>query len=291
MIKALDVGNSSQCSDGSAIVDMTSQLTQIKACLATSNFASCKDVLDQCGPVASGWYTIQSMAMFCDMDGSNCDDKGGWTRVAFVNASDNSTNCPGDWDTEVTGGKRVCIDRAASCESAYFPTNGVSYSEVCGSVVGYQFGTLDAFGPQRYTPDGIDIDGIYLDGVSVTYGSSPRKHVWSLTGGITEVGDTLSYCPCNVNSRSLVPAFVKDFYYCESGRHAGGAPYQLFPDDPLWDGKNCGGLEEGCCINPKMPWWYRDLAETTSDDIEVRLCNNSANDEAAVLETMEIYVR
>ena len=31
-----------------------------------------------------------------------------------------------------------------SCVSALFPSNGISYSQVCGRVVGYQFGTVNA---------------------------------------------------------------------------------------------------------------------------------------------------
>lgn len=296
MFKEVDVDSTSQC-DGSSytIGDLTPELQQINTCITATTFASCKDVLDQCGNVATGWYTIQSaggaaLSMYCDMDGGNCDDKGGWTRVALLNSTDTSYTCPGELETGVFSGKRVCIDKATGCDSAFFPVNGISYSEVCGYGIGYQYGTPDSFGPQRANANGLKIDQTYVDGISITYGSSPRNHIWTLVGGNTETDVAFTCCPCNVNSRSLVPAYVKNNYYCESGVHAGGVSNILYPDDPIWDGKNCGGLEDGCCTNPKMPWWYRDLDDITSDDIEVRLCNNGG-DEAPTLELMEVFVR
>ena len=32
----------------------------------------------------------------------------------------------------------------ASCQSVQFPSNGINYSQVCGRVVGYQYGFPDA---------------------------------------------------------------------------------------------------------------------------------------------------
>ena len=42
-------------------------------------------------------------------------------------------------------------------------------------------------------------------------------------------------------------------------------------DDPLWDGPGC--IHSNCCSVPNQPWFYRQLNETTSANIEARLCN------------------
>ena len=46
----------------------------------------------------------------------------------------------------------------------------------------------------------------------------------------------------------------------------------LYPDDPLWDGQNCNGPESTCCTIPNMPWFLKTLNETTTDNIELRVC-------------------
>ena len=48
-----------------------------------------------------------------------------------------------------------------------FPTQGIQYSQVCGRIIGYQFGEPQAF---VYENDGrqFPVDGPYVDGVSLT---------------------------------------------------------------------------------------------------------------------------
>ena len=73
----------------------------------------------------------------------------------------------------------------------------------------------------------------YMDGVTITYGSNPRKHIWAYAGGLSEchyAGNLL--CPCNTRSYSTTsPSFD---YYCESGLPAGqNWLYVLHSSDPL----------------------------------------------------------
>ena len=51
---------------------------------------------------------------------------------------------------------------------------GIQYSQVCGRIIGYQVGH-----PQALFSNLNIIDGSYVDGVSLTYGS-PRQHIWTL---------------------------------------------------------------------------------------------------------------
>ena len=65
------------------------------------------------------------------------------------------------------------------CQSTVFSILGLNYSQVCGQLQGYQLGTPDAYYPYYRNPSFVTIDGIYVDGVSITYSSAPRKHIWT----------------------------------------------------------------------------------------------------------------
>lgn len=56
-------------------------------------------------------------------------------------------------------------------------------------------------------------------------------------------------------------------YFCESGKKSMlESSYQLFSNDPLWDGDGCDAEEEmGCCQFPGLPWFSRNLATATDD--------------------------
>ena len=67
----------------------------------------------------------------------------------------------------------------------------------------------------------------------------------------------------------------------------------LYSDDPLWDGQDCGGDEGTCCDPPNLPWFCKELPETTTDDLEVRLCavQHSGIDEDIPIELLELYIQ
>ena len=112
--------------------------------------------------------------------------------------------------------------------------------------------------------------------MSITYGSAPRKHLWTYAGGPYDfLSDLNNYnCPCKQNTIAITPPFVGTDYYCESGvEHC--CPRDSPSNDPLWDGQQCGGGEAPCCTHPNMPWFTKTLNETTTEDIELRLCKNN----------------
>ena len=125
----------------------------------------------------------------------------------------------------MTRGVRACgraTSNIGSCQSVQFPSNGVSYSQVCGRVVGYQFAT-----PSGVDAGITDINTYYLDGISITHGS-PRKHIWSFLAGFEEFQGSVFNCPCTTGStQTIIQSFIgTDYmYFCES----------------LWDGKGCNG--------------------------------------------------
>jgi hypothetical protein len=72
----------------------------------------------------------------------------GWRKAAYLNMSDPIQTCPPAWEL-ITTPKRSCAGpsnaSSYSCYSAIFPTQGVQYSQVCGRIIGYQFGEPQAF--------------------------------------------------------------------------------------------------------------------------------------------------
>ena len=116
-----------------------------------------------------------------------CDGEGGWTRVAYLNMSDPSQQCPADFRLYDVNGVRACGRQRSfvGCNSITFSTNGISYSQVCGRVTGYQYATTDAVDSVHGTglTNHYNIDGEYVDGVSITHGPPPRQHIWTLIDG------------------------------------------------------------------------------------------------------------
>ena len=60
----------------------------------------------------------------------------------------------------------------------------------------------------------VSIDGPYVDGVSLTYGS-PRQHIWTFAAGQSEFSNVNDNCPCDVTINITIPPFVGGDYFCE----------------------------------------------------------------------------
>ena len=194
-------------------------------------------------------------------------------------------SCPGTWQ-KITNPKKLCLGLySAGCASANFDVKGVSYDNICGQAKAYQKGTTDAFRPTVQS-----IDGVYVDGISITLGS-PRKHVWTYVVGLS---DDYNYpkwnCPCATIPGPSPPAFVGNDYYCESGDVGTYDLVSYYLSDPLWDGSGCG-KSNGCCAQIGMPWFYRKLHTTVHEDFEICICKDeSRNNEDISVEKLEILV-
>ena len=260
---------------------------------------SCQEIF-YCFPSApSGYYQIRVpngslVQVYCDMEGTNCGGEGGWTRVAHVNMSQSGATCPQGLTQTTLSGLTLCVRNGAGCQSTAFSTLGLNYSQVCGQVRGYQHGTPDAFHPYYHSSS--TIDGSYVDGVSITYDSAPRKHIWTYVCGVNLVHSSIPQfnCPCNTGNAVAPPPFVGSDYYCETGNNG----YTCcdftanYPNDPLWDGQQCPGEEAPCCTHPNMPWFHKTLSETTTEDIELRVCGDyDIKDEEIPLQVIELLVR
>ena len=262
---------------------------------------SCKHLQEQQPNRPSGYYILASTngstnyTAYCNM-GTLCGSGGGWTRLAYLNMSDATQNCPSGFRLYQSGGVRSCgrpVTSSASCVSVQFPSNGINYTQICGRVTGYQFGSNDAL----YTGNGNNHNNLnadYVDGVSLTRGS-PRQHVWTFMGGVYESVNVASNCPCTAGSPqiNIIPDFIGNNYFCESGNPTSTYHNQFFTSDPLWDGKLCRSLETACCNVTGIPWFHRDYgSNTTTDYIELRVCEDEGTDnEDTPFGLAEIYVK
>ncbi len=205
----------------------------------------------------------------------SCGGTTGWARVTYIDMTNSSHQCPGDMEEVTLSGKRVCgRSRSAaqkSCVSATFSTSVMQYSQVCGRIQGYQYGSPLAL---HVSLSG-SIESCYVDGVSVTHGPpGSRKHVWTFANGRSESSTPNggSACPCAPGAYLpliRVPSFVGQDYFCESGVSSGRPSIRLYPDDPLWDGDGCTVAGNTCCQFNNPPYFTKQLNTTTGDDLEV----------------------
>ena len=247
---------------------------------------SCKEMKEKQPNSPSGVYVLTGTSTtyiaYCNME-ELCGSGGGWTRLAYLNMSDSTQNCPSGFRLYQSGGVRACgRSGSGGCVSVQFPSNGISYSQICGRVTGYQYSHTDGLHPSR------SLDSYYLEGISITHGF-PRQHVWSLISGYTEA--RASSCPCNNGSTVSVQSFIGSNYFCESGNNASSTSSILYTSDPLWDGQGCGSYEAPCCTAPGLPWFHRDYGTTTTTDyIELRVCGDAGGEDSPV-SFYEIYVK
>ena len=249
--------------------------------LNSSLVSSCQDIKNIQPNSSSGYYRINRELVYCEM-GELCSTEGGWTRLAYLDMTDFTVDCPPGFKLYESGGVSACgrsSDNAPGCQSIKFPSNGISYSEVCGRVVGYQYGSPDAL---RTGTNNIDTH--YVDGVSITQGY-PRKHIWTLLAESTE-----NHCPCNTPPAQPL-SFVGNDYSCESGNPDSDWSPVLYSNDPLWDGDRCGTQEGNCCVASGLPWFHKTFNSTT-EYLELRVCGSeSITNEDVPVSFYELYVK
>ena len=261
--------------------------------------ASCREIKELSPTAPSGYYWLRgtgdsSVHMYCDMSRSCGGITGGWIPVTKINMTNSSHTCPAGLKL-LTTPKRLCamnID-GGGCSSATFNLHGIRYTHVCGKIIGYQQKSPDAFWPYRNNRR-LTIDDQYVDGISLTHGRNPRKHIWTFVGALDEVPSHGPHiCPCtNIHNAVTIPIppYVGSDYFCDTASES-HFQYRFYPNDPLWDGQGCGRLNTCCSFN-NPPWFIKELPSSTSDNIEMRLCADEArSNEDITFESVELYVQ
>ena len=256
---------------------------------------SCAEILDWMQSAPSGYYWLQStngsaVRVYCDMTLSCKGVGGGWMQVAKLDMTNTSHQCPPGTRLRTDLPRRLCGKNSdnSGCYSVMFEAHGIKYNQVCGKIIAYQDETPDAFRGQQ-----LSIDQNYVDGISLTHGRNPRKHIWTFAAALDEVGTISgSNCPCtNVHQTSPQPPdFIGNDYFCDTAS-INHFEHIFYGDDPLWDGAGCGPANTCCSLN-NPPWFYKQLSSKTLDDIEMRIClDASINDEDIAIEIIELYVK
>ena len=223
-----------------------------------------------------------------------CGD-GQWKRIAYFDMSDPAQECPRGW-RGYTSPVRCCgrpVTDRSSCPAVFFETYGYQYSKVCGKAIGYQQGSPDGFASiVNAEPSTETVNGIYVDGVSVTHGN-PRRHIWTFAVGVHEKGsgntNNHNNCPCDGGASP--PPFVGNNYFCETGDDTPNVQlHRFYDDDPLWDGYDCHNTT--CCLLNGPPYFTVRVGSLTTDAIEVRICGDQrTGDEDSPIAQLELYVQ
>ena len=265
--------------------------------------SSCEDIYNNDPETdnKSGYYRINdNQWTYCNMTAipangdfiTTCAGVGrGWRRIVNIDISAGD-DCPGEWRKATESGVSFCREpsdiNSLSCSSSSFSTNGMSYQRVCGRARGYQKGDTVAFyGSQPYYNQ--NIDQSYVSGLSITYSSNPRQHIWTFAVGRGEMYNNPWNCPCSFYGGYSPSSFVGNNYYCESGSTGYPVTSTYYFNDTLWDGAGC---VDNCCDDTTQPWFYRQLNQITLDDIEARICDEGPFTRMATLiDQLELYIQ
>ena len=254
---------------------------------------SCADIY-QGHPSGFYWLNVSHgpQQFYCSVNENRCcsESDGKWMRIAYLNMSDPSAQCPQGW-REVDSPIRTCRRQfETSINSVKYSSFGIPYSKVCGRIIAYQFGRPEAFRGYN-VQNQTTIDDTYVDGISITYGH-PRNHIWTFAASDgRNIRNIL--CPCNSFENITTPPFINNDYFCERGSTSMNNGF--IDNNPLWDGHGCTGSST-CCEFNNPPWFCRQLPEPTTEDIEIRtLASANNNDllenEDTPTELIEIYVQ
>jgi dynein heavy chain len=261
---------------------------------------SCEEIKTHWPNATSDYYLIadvngQPRHVYCYME-RLCNDDEGWMRVAYLNMTDVTEDCPPGFNLYTSNGIRACGRPSSAssgyCQSVKFPTYSINYTQVCGRVIGYQYTSPDAV---AWRASSISINSPYVDGVSLTYGN-PRKHIWTFMAALQAnthaIPQKVDECPCAPTTKSTPASFIGNDYFCESGCPDGHWQPNVLYSDPLWDGQQCGELDKPCCAVSGLPWFHKTLNGPTTDYIEMRICGDEGNgNEDVPVSYYELYVK
>ena len=245
-------------------------------------FKSCADVLSYSLP--SGYYLVRSsnesaVSVYCNMTLSCGGRTGGWIRVTQLDFSDTDIPCPTSLSEHLINNVLACrkAESTSGCSrNAYFNSHKINYSIVCGRVRGYQTGKSDGF--EHYVNDMLVsttrlLNSTYLDGISLTH-KNLTQHIWSLAATSSAFPNGIARgCSCDRDR----PSFVGSHFSCDQ-------EIVKNSKEVLWDGEGCR--------NHNDPWFYRQLPEATTDDIEMRVCRDEwRSNEDILIQSVDIYIQ
>ena len=261
----------------------------------------CDEIVRNNPQTYNGWYWVRdprdnsTRKVYCYPSGHTSCGEGVWMRIGYFDMGGSLAECPEPLERFAVNGRWYCRRTVTGgCTSVHFSALGKDYTAVCGMVEGYQYGHMDSFyhSTASKTPD-----DWYAEGISITHGSSPRRHLWTYAVGLSANPNIYPQyqCPCTVlgTSRTL-PTFLGNDYYCDSVNPSRNTWINghLYPDR-LWDnsGPSCVSGST-CCDNPDQPWFKKKLTQSANEDVEMRWCaDEPPSNEATATTRVELYIR
>ena len=181
---------------------------------------------------------------------------GGLTRIAALNNTNRHHVCVGDLKTANNATSYIRNSTEPGCSHIFFSV-GITYSHVCSSMESCWIGSPNGFASsdESIRPSSSTINDNYVDGISLTYGSSfNRSHIWTFIADLR--------CPHSV------PGYV-------------GVNYLCLPELNTKDCSSDSSLHS--------PTFSRYLWQPTSEDIEMRLCQDQGHpDEGIYINNLEL---
>ena len=249
-------------------------------------FHSCEAVSNFSIQLPSGMYNIRagnsSIIEYCsNIIAFSCHGiPGRWRRIAYLSNNTSPVKCPMGFESINDPNVPALCKRnptGSRCSSITYSTNRNSYSQVCGTIHGSYFGEpdgLNSYTSVRSRSAGTPLNGNYVDGISLTHGSMYEHHIWTLSAIVNFATNPTDVCSiCDDNK----PSYVGMDYSCDVVERCNGncSPRQI------WGSGQCIGNNT----------FYKNLMQPTSDDIEMRVCVDQAeNDEDIFLSFIELYV-
>ena len=252
---------------------------------------TCREILlknpDCYGQSGNYWINCGNQAdepveVYCEMERL----RGGWQQLLRENFTDGA-GCPGQWTSfDGYNGVRYCSTTDGNYKAKFNVFSACPYSEVNGYVLVDQKGNCNAF-----TGQSKDLWEDYMDGVSITYGSNPKKHLYTYAVGWEEKA-RLESCECHGSTYTDYATVVGLDYMCDSGMQPNTVGQNLLIGERvLFTGMGCRA-ESGCCHVAGAPWFYKSLPNTIHDRVELRILSNSPHEEEMVLvRAIELYAR
>ena len=125
------------------IDDDSHQLNRSNEYPTSRIFHSCEEIKTSWLDSPSDYYTVADSnghirQVYCHME-ELCGSDEGWMRVAYLNMSDPTEDCPPGFRLYEENGIRACgrpETTTGYCQPAVFPASHISYTEVCGRMIG-----------------------------------------------------------------------------------------------------------------------------------------------------------
>ena len=233
--------------------------------------SSCADIY-QGHPSGYYWLNVtnEPQLVYCSLNENRCcgESDGKWMRIAFLNMSDPSEQCPDGW-REVLSPIRTCRRQLhTNINSVNYTSYGIPYSMVCGRIIAHQFGNPDGFLGYN-NQNQRTLDDAYVDAISVTFGH-PRNHILWTFAAEKGICDN-QICSCS-GTIIAAPPFINEDYFCYHEKRDSNA---FLDENPLWDGKSC--VSSACCEFNNPPWFCKQLDQPTTEDIEIRLMSSAVS--------------